>query len=91
MEGKDFGYAPSLLARLDKGGRIARWLCSRMTLSDRDRVGLNPLFACWMMGYPETWNSCGVTAMRSAPKLQQRSSKRRKKPAATSPEIIDWE
>jgi len=70
-----------------QGGRIARWLCSRMTLSDEDRVGLNPLFACWMMGYPEAWNFCGDTAMRSVPKLARRLSRRRKKPAAQSD---DW-
>lgn len=92
LEGKDFGYLPSLLAKLDRGGRIARWLCSRTILSDQDRVGLHPLFACWMMGYPETWNSCGVTAMRSAPGLQQCSSKRRKKPAVICTEEIEaWE
>jgi hypothetical protein len=36
--------------------------------------GLNPEFVCWLMGYPEEWDACGVTATPSSRKSQLGSS-----------------
>lgn len=44
-----------VLARLDKGGRVARRLCSRLIPSVKDIVGLNPCFGEWMQGWPVGW------------------------------------
>lgn len=35
---------------------------------------LNPALARWLMGYPPAWDDCGVMAMPSSRKRQQRSS-----------------
>lgn len=55
-EGKDWSQA-KILARLDNGGCVARRICSasQRLRSSAQVVGLNPCFAEWMMGYPETW------------------------------------
>ena len=55
-EGRDWSKA-KILARLDRGGCVARRICnlsSTLRLSE-EIVGLNPCFAEWMMGYPEKW------------------------------------
>ena len=44
-----------VLAKLDKGGRVARRLCSRQIPECLDIVGLNPCFAEWMQGWPDSW------------------------------------
>ena len=46
-----------ILARLDKGGRVARRICSQsQTLrSSGEIVTLNPCFAEWVAGFPEGW------------------------------------
>lgn len=54
QEGRDWSKA-SILARLDKGGRVARRLCSRLIPLCQDIVGLNPSFAEWMAGYQVGW------------------------------------
>ena len=43
-----------ILAAMDKGGRVARRICSRslMLRSSEMTVSLNPSFAEWMTGYP---------------------------------------
>lgn len=45
---------PAILARLDRGGRVARRICalSPQIHSVLDPVGLNPSFAEWMTGLP---------------------------------------
>jgi hypothetical protein len=55
-EGKDSSRW-SVLARLDKGGRVARRICSASTVtpSDDPIVSLNPCFAEWMFDLPEGW------------------------------------
>ena len=80
MEWKDSGYEPELLARLDRGGRIARWICSRLTDLPKVRVGLNHSFARWMMGFPQVWDSCGATAMQSCRNSRRNLSGRQSKP-----------
>jgi len=37
------------------------------------RGALNPALSRWLMGYPDGWDSCGVTAMQSCRKSRQRS------------------
>lgn len=53
-ETKDSGKA-EILARMDRGGRVARRLCnsSLRTRYSKEIVFLNPCFAEWMMGWPE--------------------------------------
>jgi len=54
-ECKDFSRA-RILANLDKGGRVARRICSKSTLiHSEEMVGLNPCFAEVMAGYPIGW------------------------------------
>lgn len=47
----------SVLARLDRGGRVARRICSTSPLlrSEETIVFLNPFFAEWMTGLPIGW------------------------------------
>lgn len=47
-----------VLARLDKGGRVARRLCSTHLRQSPEIVGLNPCFAEWMCGWPMGWTDC---------------------------------
>jgi len=68
---------PSVLARLDKGGRLARWICSR-SWKARTHEGviiLNPSFALWMMGLPEQWADCMERVTRSRSGKRKASSK----------------
>ena len=46
-----------ILARLDKGGRVARRICSTSpTLrSSQEIVTLNPSFGDWIAGFPKGW------------------------------------
>jgi len=55
-ESKDIGKA-SILAKLDRGGRVARNICGRhwLTRSTDPIVSLNPCFAEWMMDWPTGW------------------------------------
>lgn len=55
-ETRDISRA-SVLAKLDKGGRVARRLCSRLIPNDQEIVGLNPCFAEWMQGWPVGWTA----------------------------------
>jgi len=68
-EGRDWSQA-QILARLDRGGCVARRICSKsLTLrSSREIVGLNPCFAEWMMGFPAGWTACTLSATRKSPK-----------------------
>ena len=66
-EGKDRSQA-KILARLDRGGRVARRICSEsstLRLSE-EIVTLNPCFAGWMMGFPPQWTRSTVTATPSS-------------------------
>jgi hypothetical protein len=40
-----------------------------------DSFRLNPAFSRWLMGFPNQWCDCAVTAMQSFPKSRKRSSK----------------
>lgn len=75
LEGKDIHSAMGL-ADMDRGGRVARRICatSQSTRSLTGRVGLNPLFGSWMMGYPVQW--CDA-ARRALETLSSRKSRRR--------------
>jgi hypothetical protein len=53
-EGRDISKA-AILAKLDKGGRVARRLSSTLIPECQDIVGLNPCFAEWMQGMPQHW------------------------------------
>jgi hypothetical protein len=53
-EGRDWSQA-TILARLDKGGRVCRRLCSVGLSNSQEIVGLNPSFAEWMMDWPIGW------------------------------------
>lgn len=53
-EGRDWSRA-TILARLDRGGRVCRRLCSVGLSDSQEIVGLNPSFAEWMMGWPIGW------------------------------------
>jgi hypothetical protein len=53
-EWKDKGRA-STLAMLDRGGRLARRICSRLIAHSTERVVANPCFSEWLMGWPVGW------------------------------------
>jgi hypothetical protein len=56
-EGKD-SSRPLVLAKCDRGGRVARNICGRFWKdlpTGPDTVSLNPSFAEWMMGWPIGW------------------------------------
>lgn len=76
QEGRDWSRA-EVLARLDRGGRVARRICKRSAnlRSSQEIVGLHPYFAGWMMGYPAEHISCVFTAMQSIPCSRRNSSK----------------
>ena len=65
---------PQVLAKLDKGGRVARWICSRSStaLSCQEIVTLNPCFAREMMGLPQAWADC--MPMETQSMLRKRKS-----------------
>lgn len=73
-EGRDRSR-PEVLARVDKGGRIGRWICARSSTArlHQDVVILNPSFAGWMMGFPVQWWECRLSATQSFRKPQQSS------------------
>jgi hypothetical protein len=50
------------------------------------RGALNPEFVCWLMGFPQEWVCCGVSAMQSTQDRRRRSSPRRKKRSEMPPE-----
>jgi hypothetical protein len=54
---------PVVLAKCDRGGRLARWICARSATARMwpDPVTLNPSFARHMMGYPAAWDDCAGT------------------------------
>jgi hypothetical protein len=68
-EGRDWSKA-SILAALDRGGCVARRICSRsaMLRSSPEIVGLNPSFAEWMMGFPIGWAALEPAEMPSSRK-----------------------
>lgn len=54
-ENKDFSRG-SVLAKLDKGGRVARRICRKSSLIHSEEIcGLNPSFAEDVAGYPIGW------------------------------------
>lgn len=67
-EWKDRAQA-RILASLDRGDGVAKRICklSPSLRSSTEIVGLNPLFAQWMMGYPANWLS-EQQATQSSPK-----------------------
>lgn len=72
-----------------KGNRIKRGkngrlhvanLCDQIVDLGRRDLVTSGEFRCWLMGYPETWDDAGVTAMRSCHRSRRPSSKPAKKP-----------
>lgn len=49
-----------ILARLDRGDGVAKRICrlSSQLHSSPEVVGLNPLFAAWLMNLPQAWGHC---------------------------------
>lgn len=62
------------------GGSGARKLMEKYLTKHEINGPVNPALACWLMGYPEEWNSCGDMAMLSSRKLPRSSSGRSSKP-----------
>ena len=54
---------PAVLAKCDRGGRLARWICARSATARLypDPVTLSPSFARHLMGYPPAWDDCAGT------------------------------
>ena len=54
---------PAVLAKCDRGGRLARWICARSATARLypEPVTLNPSFARHLMGYPPAWDDCAGT------------------------------
>lgn len=79
MEFLDKSY-PATLAKIDKGGRLARWICKRSSTarSHQEHVFLNPSFALWMMvgDYHTCRNKCAQRVTRSTSPRRKRSLKR---------------
>ncbi len=69
--------SPQALARADRGGRLARWICSRSykALLYWGTVSLNPSFARWMMGLSPAWDELVPTEMQLSHKLPPSSLK----------------
>jgi hypothetical protein len=53
-EWKDYGTA-KMLASIDRGGRLARRICSRTIPSSEIRCSVNPCFSEWLMGWIVGW------------------------------------
>jgi len=73
-EWKDCSKA-SVLARLDRGGRVARRICSTSPglRSSKEIVFLNPCFGEWMSGLPIGWTDCTLSETPSSHKSRKRS------------------
>ena len=63
-EGRDWSRSP-ILAKLDRGGCVARRICSQSSTarSYQDPLGLHPCFGEWMMGFPVGWTDLRLAAM----------------------------
>lgn len=85
QEGRDWSKA-SILARLDKGGRVARRICklSPILRYSQDIVGLNPSFGGWMMGYSPEHINCAPTEMPSIRMSRPDSSQQQFNPEGLS-------
>jgi hypothetical protein len=85
-EGRDWSQA-RILARLDRGGCVARRICrlSPTLRSSEEIVGLNPSFAGWMMGYPEGWICSSAMAMVSSRPRRRSSSSQRARRQQNAP------
>jgi hypothetical protein len=59
-------------ARLTDSGRLLTGSSAQMKSGGQ----LNPAHSRWLMGLPNVWDDCGVTAMQSLPRLRKRSSNR---------------
>ena len=66
---------PDVLAKCDRGGRVARRICSLslQARTQKEPVSLNPSFAGWMMGYSKEWDACAPTEMPSSRKSRLKS------------------
>ncbi len=75
-EPKDFSRG-EVLAKLDRGDGVAKRICNRSTMLrfSPEICGLNPLFAEWMMGYPEGWTGLEHAEMPSSRKRRKSSAK----------------
>lgn len=62
-EGRDNNVSWEALARVDKGGRIARRMAS-LGLPETQRTkrsALNPMWLEWLMGWPIGWTACDAS------------------------------
>ncbi len=66
----------NILKKLDRGGRLARRICTIWNLSQPIKVAANPRFSEWMMGWPIGWTELkplGMDKFQSWLKTQSRS------------------
>jgi hypothetical protein len=54
-EYKDSNNTPETLSKIDKGGRVLRWMATNNQLTPGERSQLNPRFVLEMMGFPPDW------------------------------------
>lgn len=65
---------PIVLAKADRGGRLARWISARCLSihSIQQSITVNPAFSRWLMGLPRVWDDCAGMAMQSLHQSRKR-------------------
>ena len=67
---KDGEYCPNVPENALLGRQV--WTAGYPAETEKSGA-LNPALSRWLMGYPDAWDSCGVTAMQSFRKSRKRS------------------